>query len=208
MPRHKLGTEIVRDFAEAGIVARDFRGREYPDPEQPGKAMCHDLERIKAIEEAGGDVSRQACRSKGSKCAFYDICGYQKQRRERPDAWLMPHQLLTRPKPAFIKCDTLGIDESFWSVPLHGIEHRVTLELSALIIGDRSVPAGHKGGDGPADAGDTFDLVEISQAVYDAVLAEPDGRLRRAELTKALNVPVCIRPLDGAPARTARSAAH
>jgi hypothetical protein len=35
--------------------------------------MRHDLERIKAIEEAGGDISRQTCRSKGGQCPFYDI---------------------------------------------------------------------------------------------------------------------------------------
>jgi hypothetical protein len=186
VPRHRLGDEIVRDFANAGIVARDFRGREYPDPEQPGKAMCHDLERIKAIEEAGGDISRHACRSKAGQCAFYNTCGYQKQRRQRPDVWAMPHQLLTRPKPTFIKCDTLGIDESFWSVARHGTEHRITLELSALIIGDRSVPRGYKG-DGPFNPTDTANLIAISRAVHDVIMAEADGQLRRAELTTALH---------------------
>jgi hypothetical protein len=40
---------------------------------------------------------------------------------------------------------------SFWPVPLHG-PAPVTLELSALIIGDRSVPAAYKGGHDSAAA--------------------------------------------------------
>ena len=42
MPRHKLGDEIVRDCAEAGITARVYRGREADDPEAPGEKMCRD----------------------------------------------------------------------------------------------------------------------------------------------------------------------
>src|SRR4051812_3639704 len=52
VPRHKLGDEIVRDFAAAGITARVYRGREADDPEAPGEEMCRDLPRVKAIEFA------------------------------------------------------------------------------------------------------------------------------------------------------------
>jgi hypothetical protein len=73
-------------------------------------------------------------------------------------------------------CDTLGIDESFWSVLLHGTEQPVTLGLNALIIGDRSVPRGYKG-DGPLNPADTADLIAASRAVY----GSPQKRMGRTQ---------------------------
>jgi hypothetical protein len=123
IPRHKLGDEIVRDLAALGVTARVYRGREADDPEAPGEKMCRDLRRVKLIEEALGSVTPCACKYKDKECEFFRLCGYQKQRQQNPDIWLVPHQLLFRERPSFIpKPDSLVIDEAFWSAALHGDE--------------------------------------------------------------------------------------
>src|SRR5277367_6028926 len=85
VPRHELGEEIVRELASVGITARVYRGREADDPKHPGKKMCRDLERVDLVEEALGDVSSHACKHKDKVCEFYDVCGYQRQRQQRPE---------------------------------------------------------------------------------------------------------------------------
>ena len=89
VPRHRLGEEIVRELASVGIAARVYRGREADDPEQPGKKMCHDLERANLILDALSDVSSHACKHKDRICEFYDVCGYQRQGHQRPDIWIV-----------------------------------------------------------------------------------------------------------------------
>lgn len=187
VPRHKLGAEIVADLAEAGITARDYRGREYDDPDAPGEKMCRDLERANAVSEALGDVGKQACRRVvGSgdaktvhECEFYSVCGYQKQRRATPDVWLVPHQNLFHTRPGCIPAPAIvGIDESFADAALNGTEKLIWLDLREL-IGDRTVPG---------SLYDTADLSGISSLVHHAILAEKDGPLRREALVRAAGV--------------------
>src|SRR5690349_21928981 len=42
VPRHRLGEEIVDDFAADGIDAFCFRGRDADDPLAPGHKMCRE----------------------------------------------------------------------------------------------------------------------------------------------------------------------
>jgi hypothetical protein len=93
VPRHKLGDEIVRDLAQGGITACLYRGREADDPEQPGEQMCQDLRRVSLLESALAAVGPHACKRGDEQCEFFDRCGYQRQRRQRPDIWVVPHQL-------------------------------------------------------------------------------------------------------------------
>ena len=175
MPRHKLGDEIARDLAEAGSAARVFRGREADDPDAPGEKMCRDLARVREIEAALGSASTHACKSKDGQCEFFETCGYQRQRRQRPDVWGVPHQLLFRPRPAFIKCDALTIDEAFHGAALHGTEKPVEIAADLLVTGDRTVP-----GYLPL----TADLISISERVHAVLAVQPEGRLSRDALVK------------------------
>jgi putative DNA primase/helicase len=176
VPRHRLGDEIVRDLAEAGIVGRVYRGREAADPDTPGETMCRELDRAELITGALAPVSSRACKHRDRECQHYTSCGYQRQREQQPDVWVIPHQLLFRAKPGFIpKPDAIGIDESFWSAALHGVDRHVTLWLRAL-LGDRNVPR---------DPASTADLIEISRTVHNALNVERPGRLRRAALRAA-----------------------
>jgi hypothetical protein len=56
--------------------------------------MCHELTRATLITEALSQVSPRACEYKGIRCDAYDACGYQRQRRQRPQVWIITHQLL------------------------------------------------------------------------------------------------------------------
>jgi hypothetical protein len=106
VPRHRLGAEVVRDLTGAGISAQVYRGREAIDPEQPDEKMCRDFGRINLITEALGSVSARACQRRDKQCQFFDACGYQRQRLQRPDLWIVAHQCLFRAKPSFIPVRT------------------------------------------------------------------------------------------------------
>jgi len=175
VPRHKLGSEIVADLAEAGITARDYRGREADDPEKPGEQMCRDLERVTLIEDALGDASRNACKRGADKCEFFDACGYQRQRAAQPDIWIIPHQLLFRPRPSFVPPPaSLGVDESFWQAALHGCENPVKMEL-AWLAEHRTVPRA----EGELATHATADLIGFSLRVRAALSGEAEGNIRR-----------------------------
>ncbi len=176
VPRHRLGDEIVRDLAEAGVDARVYRGREALDPELSDVKMCRDFGRAEIITSALAPVSSRACKHRDRECEFFATCGYQRQRQQRPDVWVVPHQLLFRAKPGFIPTPAaLAIDECFWGAALHGVDRPVRVWLRAL-VGDRSIPR---------DPANTADLIDISRAVHDAIKGEDIGRIRRGALMAA-----------------------
>jgi putative DNA primase/helicase len=184
VPRHRLGDEIVRDLAEAGITARVYRGREAADPERPGEKMCRELARATMISDALGSIAPRACKYQEAECEFYTHCGYQRQRRAGPGIWIVPHQLLFRARPSFIpEPDSLAIDEAFWSAALHGVERPYKLRLSAVGEHREIYSAGPLGA--VRDVAATADLLEISHRVHAALQREKDGRIRRAALAAA-----------------------
>ena len=60
--------------------------------------MCRDLDRVKEIESALGDASKHACKHKDKECKFFRVCGYQKQRSEKPHVWLIAASAIVSPK--------------------------------------------------------------------------------------------------------------
>jgi len=184
VPRHQLGEEIVRDLASIRIAARVYRGRAADDPEQPGKKMCHDLERANLIEDALADVSTHACKDKDQICQFYGVCGYQRQRQERPDMWIVPHQLLFRRRPTFIPAPaSVAIDESFCGAALHGFDNPRRVWLHELVDVREILITTNKLA--YRDASKTADLMDTSSRVFRALALEENGRVRRAALISA-----------------------
>jgi putative DNA primase/helicase len=182
VPRHKLADEIVNMVAKLGITACVYRGRDADDPMAPGEKMCREQERIKAIGEALGSVPSLACRRGDKQCPFYETCGYQRQRRERPQMWIVPHNLLFYERPDFIPHpDALGIDETFYSTGIKGIDKPERFWLR-LLKDDRSVP---RRDDAGIDPFATADLIAISDRVHAMLLGEPSGRLCREALSEA-----------------------
>jgi len=99
VPTHRLGDEIVREFARHGCRARVFRGRNSYEPSSRADKMCRDLRSVDLALEHGSPISETCCKGKKpdgqtAKCSFYDSCSYQLQFEDEPDVWVIPHQLL------------------------------------------------------------------------------------------------------------------
>jgi putative DNA primase/helicase len=178
VPLHRLGEETVEDFAAQGIEAFCFRGRDAPDPLAPGHKMCREQERIGAISSALADVSRHACKRGDKVCPQFEVCGYQRQQRERPQVSVCAHEMLFRQRPGFIRApDALGIDERFWDAGLRGADTLKPEKLPlCLLKGDRHIRR---------DVAGTADLVATSDRVYAVLLGESAGFLRRDAFLEA-----------------------
>ena len=184
VPRHRLGDEIVGDLAALGVTGRVYRGREADDPDAPGEKMCRDLARVDLITGALGNVSTCACKYENNECEFFHLCGYQKQRQQRPDVRIGPHQLLFLKRPGFIpEPNSLAIDEAFWAAALHDDEQPYMLQLGAISAHREITGAGLWGS--AYNPGATADLMAISQRVARALEKEKSGWLRRAALVEA-----------------------
>ena len=104
------------------------------------------------------------------------FCGYQKQRRQQPEVWVVAHQLLFRQRPSFIKLDVLAIDEGF---------HGAGAARHRKAIRDRSRSAYQADRTVPDDAFATNELTEVSRRVHRALAAQPEGRVSRGLLERA-----------------------
>lgn len=145
-PYHALAAEAVALFNQHplarkhGLRAAQWRGRQADDPSQPGKTMCQDLDRIEAAQVAGaGDIEKACCHREmpdgaPSDCPFYQLCGYQKQKRQgSADLWFVAHEILFSQKPAIIgDVAAKVIDESFWQSGLIGVDGSLALTLEML----------------------------------------------------------------------------
>jgi putative DNA primase/helicase len=148
VPTHELGKDIVALFADAGLSAKVYRGREAINPDtldpklDPKDAqqerMCVNLEQVRLAYEAGVEVSTSCCLRKAKKgererrCKFYDdACAFQQQLRgDQPDVWVAAHEMLFHPQKAFgdgKKIAAVIVDESFWQDGLRIQEHGVAL---------------------------------------------------------------------------------
>jgi hypothetical protein len=176
VPRHRLGDEVVRDVAKDGFEAHVYRGRDADDPDAPGHKMCREPERVELVMKAHLSVQSHACLSRNGKCPSFDICGYQRQRRESPAMWIVAHQLLFQKRPDFIpKPAALAIDESFGDAALLGLQPAVKVWLRSLRE-TRYVPR---------DLSGTADLHTISQRVHAVLIREKSGYIRSAALLEA-----------------------
>ncbi len=191
VPTHKLGEEQARAFERlpaaraAGLRAAVWRGREAPDPEEPGEAMCRDLEAVHAAQFVGVRVESAVCRSRktNTACPYYGTCGYQRQKRSRADLWFVPHELLFTEKPAALGTPAAVIvDENAWTAGLEGVDGApMDLALDAL---DEAVVV-------PSDVlgHETQRLRDVHRRVRAALDDQPDGPLRRdAMLAAGLDV--------------------
>jgi putative DNA primase/helicase len=122
-------------------------------------------------------VSQKACKTKEAECQFYKTCGYQKQRKLKPQVWIITHSLLFRERPDFIPQPLqLCIDEAFWSQSLTGDNRDYSIELNELRL-QRQVH--HKDDPKQVNISATNDLLTISQRIAAAIETDGPGRIRR-----------------------------
>lgn len=140
VPRHRLGDEIAAQFDGYGITAKVFRGREADDPTNPGNTMCDDVEAVKIALSLGLGVQKACCRSKDAKtgathiCPFYLTCSYQAQMREKPEVWIVAHQMLFQGQTALGKVEMVVVDESFWQTGVRIPNTGLTLDEVAAFL--------------------------------------------------------------------------
>ncbi|HEX2528242.1 MAG TPA: toprim domain-containing protein, partial [Geminicoccus sp.] len=188
IPMHSLANEQVRRFMtmpeaqRAGLTAAVWRGREAADPGQDGKAMCHDLEAVREVQAALGNVDTQVCGSKqeGPRCPFFEVCGYQRQKKQQADLWFFAHELLFTEKPGALgELAAVVVDEAAWAKGLEGVSGPpINLPLSAL---DPMVTLIGKG-TGPIDIDR---LRYIHGRVTEILATMKDGPLSRSLLLEA-----------------------
>lgn len=134
VPRHKLGDEVVALFEAQGVSARVFRGRRAENPDEPSTKMCLDLESVDLALRLGASVSSTCCKGKhpvtGTEtlCPLYHACPYQAQVADRPDVWVVPHQVLFQAQKGLGDVAGVFIDESFWQAGLWASTKGLTLD--------------------------------------------------------------------------------
>ena len=132
VPRHDLADQYAERMRQVApeLTVRVWRGREQPDPDQPGAKMCGDLDAVKEASAARLDVDTYVCRP----CELRDQCAHYRQRtKQTADIWIVPHSLLTSARPkAFGTLALLVIDENPVSEFLIGLDplHPLHLPLS------------------------------------------------------------------------------
>ena len=62
VPTHRLGEDIVGLFAEHGLTARVWRGRDNPVPDNPDRRMCDDIDRVNLALKCGLPVAETCCK--------------------------------------------------------------------------------------------------------------------------------------------------
>jgi putative DNA primase/helicase len=187
VPTHKLGDEQAASFEAllearaAGLKAAVWRGREAADPAEPGETMCRDLDAVIEAQGAALPVQESCCSRKDKaldadgapivhRCPFFDVCGYQAQRKRRADLWIGAHELLYAKRPtAFGDLAFLIVDEAAWQDGLEGVDGApVALSLDALTA-DAWLPKEE----------DRIALRDAYGVTRNALAAQPDGPLQR-----------------------------
>ena len=190
VPTHRLGDEIEAQFAEQGVSARVFRGRQADDPSRPGETMCDDLEAVSIALSMGGgsSVTKMCCRAKlddgtEARCQFYGTCSYQAQVTTQPEVWIVAHQLLFSAGTALGKVEFVIVDEGFWQTGIRIPKRGLTLDEIGSAVGSKGAAQDYLAND-----------VEVYRAQLARALkrqGQPGG-VRRADLVaEGLDVDRC-----------------
>lgn len=136
VPTHALGDEQAAIFAidarHTGLTVAVWRGMSATDPDSPSNPMCRNLEAVQDARDALLDVQKTTCLRKlddgtEAKCPFFDVCGYQRQRKTEADLWIVAHEMIFTGKPTAIgKLAFLVVDEAVWQDGLEGVHGRPT----------------------------------------------------------------------------------
>jgi putative DNA primase/helicase len=183
VPTHRLGGEIierVKSKAGANIQVAIWRGREADDPDT-GEKMCRDIETVKSVQNVGGDPQSLVCIKGEKKCPYFDVCGYQKQRQQTGQIWIVAHHALFTQKPEVIPKPSLCIiDETFVSAGMRGISG------SPIMVSERQLEKLPNSNFGTMK---TADLVADLKPIRDKLLAlvkdQDDDQLSRQAVIDA-----------------------
>jgi putative DNA primase/helicase len=175
-PTHRLNEDTAKQFREAGLTAKVYRGRFALDPNVEGNEqrpekeqvlMCLTPERVKRAMSLYQSISDSCCKSKKQECPFFNQCAFQRQLRgEQPDVWLAAHEMLFHDQKILNKVAGVIIDETFYQDGLSGIEE----PREALTLDDIAVL-----GDGVDDP----QIAIFRKKLFELLSEHPLGGLRR-----------------------------
>jgi putative DNA primase/helicase len=134
-PRHNLNERIERQFAEHGINARIYRGREARDPQQPGQTMCLHLPAVWLAQSCLTEIGSTCCKHKQQRCHLFEQCGYQRQlhNREGVQVFIVAIDTLFHTQKALGEPVAVIVDERMWQKGLRGVEANETFDWSVAI---------------------------------------------------------------------------
>ena len=178
VPTHRLGEDIAALFAEYGLSAKVWRGRDAKVPGSQDRKMCDDLEKVKLALKCGLPVAETCCRKKKVECPFYRTCSYQRQAKAKPDVWILAHEGLFHENASIDEPAGIIIDESFWQ---DGIIH----SKWEMTIDDISILAPKAGKKPPVD------LQSLHEKLILALGQEEFGGVRREHAARWLSVNEC-----------------
>ena len=190
-PTIKLGTEAEAHFADMeGVAVVIHRGREQPDPLEPGQAMCLDLAAVMLATTAGESVEKAVCgggREGAARCPFFEKCGYQRQRRPvaAADVVIAAHEAAFH-LPAGIKKNLAltVFDEAWWQ---DGLRTARPIKVEGMADGVLANPVFRPipGGRQVQDLDATDELHVLRTRLQRALQAAPAGYVQRETLVAA-----------------------
>ena len=182
VPRHDLGEEQVAAFQALGLRAMLWKGRTAPDPtaDNPEQLMCLDTEATFDALEVEHPIEQSCCKVKrGAElhlCAFYQSCGYQRQKPQAQDAQVIVcahDSLFHRKSEAIGEVGLLVVDEGFWQSGLRGLDGKALLTLDGLQPGCGSLVCYTR--KGKIDIEATADLVDARTRLCKALQVTEPG---------------------------------
>ena len=182
VPRHDLGDQLLARFRQRHphLSVAIWRGMDQPDPEAPAndaeRRMCADRELSRAATMAGQNATA-ACKA----CLFYPragmpgsaVCGYERQRLQTADVWLIPHNALFQSKPKGLPdAAVVVVDENFTGAAVKGQDIDWPTQLAVSALDDERT--------GPVTGADRERLLFLRRLARDALAMQAeDGGLRR-----------------------------
>ncbi len=199
--------------------AAAWRGRDAPDPDAPGEAMCRDPDAVADARAVGADIEAAVCGTPdGPCCQFRATCGYQRQKAAAAgaDVVVAPHELALHHLPPAIGngLSLIVMDEAWWQDGLDIGRHvnvvTFATDAAALpVLRDGNRPMGIDGtprrrrrDDSPKrmtpDESSTAELVDLAVKARRAFEATPDGAfVTRASVAAAgLSADECGRAIE------------
>jgi hypothetical protein len=197
-PTILLGTDAESHFADMpGVSVAIHRGREQPNPKNPGEQMCLDLEAVKMAVTAGLSVETAVCGSGkdgAPACPFRRAdglggaqCGYfaQQAATAAADVVIAAHEAAFH-LPAGVKKNLAltVLDEAWWQDGIKTgrwlfVEGMADAVLANPVL--KPVPGGRQVQDDEA----TDELHRLRTKLEKALMAAPEGYLTRATLEGA-----------------------
>jgi hypothetical protein len=206
VPRHKLSVRIEEQFAELGMRARIFYGRDYADPdkydpnvpEDKQVKMCLNLDAVSLALLAHADVTKTCCKSGKQCCSFISKCGYMRQQidAEKVQVWICASDMLFHAHKTFGEPAAVIIDEAFWGRGLCVGSDEDVVPLASLMLDEKTERDWYRSLLGKALRHQVDNGPLERRVLADATVAVPTLKGKSPRTIRALTPSLCSRAID------------